>query len=72
MDRKIRMFRTYWNGMYLTAMVIPSMGGYSLDVKYEDAEGRMHPHFSHGYKDQRGALRGMNTRFRGADWEEIN
>ena len=67
---KIRIFRTYHNGMNLVAMVSKSMGGWCLDVQYVDCDGNRHPHFDHSYKDERGAIRAMNTRFRGAEWEE--
>ena len=70
MMNKIRFFRTYWEGMNLTAMVRPGLGGWSLDVECLDYDGRKHPYFSHSYKDERGAVRAMSTRFRGAEWEE--
>lgn len=66
----IRFFRTYWNGMQLTAMVRPGLCGYALDVDCLDGDGRKHPYFSRSYKDERGALRAMKTRFRDAEWEE--
>lgn len=68
---KIRFFRTYWEGMKLNAMIRPGIsGGKALDVDYVDESGKHHPHFSHCYKDERGAIRAMSTRFRGAEWEE--
>lgn len=68
---EIKFFRTYWNGMELVAMVEKSWaGGYSLSVDCI-VDGQHHPHFHHVYKDQRGAIRAMNTRFRGAEWQPI-
>lgn len=72
MAAEVKMFRTYYNGQELIATVYKSLGGYSLSVNTRDWEsGKNHPVFDHCYKDERGALRAMNTRFRGAEWNEI-
>lgn len=71
MADEVKMFRTYYNGMELTAMIYKSLSGYTLEVKYTDYNGRKHLHFDHCYKNERGAVRALNTRFRGAEWEEF-
>ena len=69
-DSKIRFFKTYWEGMNLTAMIRRGLSGYALDVEF-DYDGKKHPYADYHYKDERGALRGLKTRFRGAEWTEI-
>lgn len=67
----MKTFKTYHEGMELFAMVSKSLGGYSLSVNTRDWEtGKKHPVFDQCYKDERGALRAMKTRFRGAVWVE--
>ena len=69
MADKIRFFKTYWEGMNLHAMVRPGLAGWALDVWTTD-NGQKHPVFDNTYKDERGAVRALSTRFRGAEWEE--
>lgn len=71
MADKVRFFRTYWEGMNLTAMIRRGLSGYALDVEYIDYDGKKHPYADYHYKDERGAERGLKTRFRGAEWVEI-
>ena len=66
----MRVFRCYWEGMELHAIINRgSFDGCSLEV-YTYGNGHKQPYFDHCYKDERGALRAMKTRFRGAEWEE--
>ena len=70
MANKIRFFKTYWEGMNLTAMIRPGLAGWSLDVEYVDYDGKKHHYADYHYKNEKGAERGLTTRFRGAEWEE--
>jgi len=71
MADKMRWFRTYHNGMPLTATVIRNpYGRYSVSV-WTNIDGKKHPMFDNNYKDERGAVRALSTRFRGAEWEEF-
>lgn len=67
----MRWFRCYWNGMQLTATVVRNpYGRYSVDVWTTD-NGQKHPLFDNSYKDEKGAVRALSTRFRDAKWEEF-
>ena len=55
MADKVRLFRTYWNGMNLNAMIHRGLSGYALDVDYIDYDGKKHPYADYFYKDERGA-----------------
>ena len=71
MADKVRFFRTYWEGMNLTAMIRRGLSGYALDVEYVDlCDGKKYPYADYHYKDERSAERGLKTRFRGAEWVE--
>ena len=67
---KVRFYKTSWHGMNLTAMIHRGLSGWALSVDYVDYDGKVHPYFDHAYKDERGAVRALSTRFRGAEWKE--
>lgn len=71
-DYQWRWFRCYFEGQELTAHIRPgSCGGYVLDVSANAGNGVVYPYFDHVYNNERGALRALKTRFRGAEWEEL-
>lgn len=70
-DNIMRWFRTYHDGMELTATVNRNpYGRYSVNV-WTTYDGKKMPIFDSSYKDERGALRALNTQFRGAEWREF-
>ena len=71
-DYRWRYFRCYFEGEDLRATIKPGpYGGYLLEVDALALDHKWWPRISHEYKNERGALRAMETRFRGAVWEEL-